>query len=230
MRTTILLCLALFMVGSIYAQTEERLSDKSHFFVKGGLNYSFDKHHYQNSAYNLSHLNFQKFGFGFLRFKKDIITHFLLDLSYFNRDFGVTYYETSLGTPEVKGGVNFSNLLVELEYYRSFSKLNFLNNKIYLGYLVNLNYTTKKVSPFVSYEFPATASCFCLGTGLKGIFVLKRFQNSMLLLSSKVNLIDFGLGVDRTYNPILPIKSQKSYGFDLSFLRTRMGLDLSYVF
>ena len=121
-------------------------------------------------------------------------------------------------------------ILIEFEYFRSLMDKNTLDKNLHLGLLVNASFSFDQGRPYGPISIPASEKCYCLGSGFKAMLPFKIGKKNYFALSTDLNLIDLGFGIDHTENPFLRADQQRITKLRLNLLRPRIGLDLSYIF
>lgn len=206
------------------------MENKSYYTYKGGVYYQKAETKVGETQYDLSHFNFRKAGLGYLKSNKGKLTQVILDFSYFNKEFGVKIAEFPFGVPETISGIRFSYFRAELEYSQTFYNPFFLRNRVYFGFLTNLSFDRMNIDPKILTEFTKIESFVSVGAGFNIIYRALDFEDSHLLLSSKINLIDIGYSFLYQYNPGITPDKWRSSHFNYNILRRQIGIDLSYIF
>jgi len=197
------------------------------YAVQVGLFYDIESYSSGSIDYTLNNFAISKFGIGQIRYKNNVTSQFLLELSGYSKDFGLRFLESPSG-PIVARGINYTPILVELEYFKSLLRSDGFKNKFHAGYTLNSSFSRNAINPYATNQFPEREICFCFGGGLKAMYPFN-FVNTTLLISTDINLIDFGLGYTHNGNPNIFADEQTSYGFAFNFLRPRIGLDIGFV-
>ena len=198
------------------------------YTAQGGLFYDIDSYFLDPINYDLNTFGFTKFGIGQIRYKNQTTSQFLLEFSGYNKDYGLVFKELWDGTKQTIRGVRYTPILIELEYFKSFLTPTEFNNKLHAGILLNSSFSRNSINPYATNQFPEREVCFCIGGGFKAMYPFN-FLNSTLLISTDINLIDFGLGYNYNGNPNIFADEQTSYNFAFNLLRPRIGLDIGFV-
>ncbi len=193
-----------------------------------GLFYELGSIPTESFSYDTNLFKASKFGIGQIRFQNKQASQFLLELSGYSTDLGVTYRET-LNGPRLIRGINYNTILVEFEYFRSLLKTTEFANKLHAGVTLNTSFMRDEIVPYSINQFPIRENCFCVGLGLKAMYPLNIFGATMLL-STGVNLIDLGIDFRFNGNPNIFADQQNTIGFEAGFLRPRVGLNIGFVF
>ena len=183
-----------------YSQEVEESKNRRRFNIQGSFYNDYD---IRNTSAN-------KIGAGYVMFKEQHISQLLFEFSF-------------LEDKRFKS----SKLLVEVEYFKSYLQEEVLNHTFLAGPTVNFNYTYEQgISSYKRDDY--TEKCFCFRGGLKAMYILSIWKDLKLVISSDVNLFDFG--VSHFYNDSPSAIFNNEYEFEGRFLRRRLGLDVGFIF
>jgi len=166
-----------------------------------------------------------------IQFKNKKASQWLLEASLYSKDIGV-FVDTSDPNPNPLPIRGFKNrpLLIELEYFKSFLKRKEFTNHFHFGYILNANLNRENYIPFATNQFQTTSTCLCVGAGIKAMYAFPLSKKMILTISSDINLIDLGLGINYNANPNIFADLQRSTEFGLNLFRKRFGIDIGIAF
>lgn len=211
---------------SAQGKSRQKESKKESFFtIQGGLYHEWGMVQSAERLINVNHLNALKFGVGRMHWKKNKISQFNFEGSFFKEDFGIIFFNDV-----IVRGFEFNKLLIEAEYFKSVLSRDKIQNNFHFGYLLNLNFSREDATPFATNAFQRVQSCLCMGVGVKALFVVPLSKKVMLTIGSDINILDSGLLYDFNANPNIFINEQTSYGFNFDLWRPRLGIDVGIAF
>lgn len=163
-------------------------------------------------------IEYSKIATGIIFIDEENVSQFLFEYSKINRRLSANNINTKL--------------LVEVEYFKSYLSEEILQHNFLLGTTANINYTFTKEfkSRPQTNTYMETEKCFCIGGGLKAMYILSLFKDTKLIFSADINLFDFGIAHFYISDPSINFFNQDQYEFEFKLLRRRFGLDCGIAF